>query len=477
MYLKKNNTETKTKSLFLITKGLNISKNPFVVMKDSLNTLLFYKKYSIDNVRKTVVVFMFASASFAQNGVADLVVNDGIFTISSKAIMSTTYGFSNEENGVVRNEGQAYYYNNFKNNNLYYYEDSSNNPTTFFVGEEGIQKISGDKMTEFYNVVFEHPTIRVSGELAAPFELQNEVLVKGKADFKEGVVKIDSLSGMLSFAKGASVSNVSDKSYAEGTVEKIGNDEFVFPSGDKGLYRAAHISAPEKEKEAYTSKYTLDDKEFFKKNNVKSGVLNTLNDREYWKLEKVSKNNQGSVLLTLSWDERTTPEDLLLSPEKDLHIVRWDSNLKLWVDEGGVVDLQNKTVTTSATVKGYGIFTLATVKTDWILEDDVVIYNLVTPDGDGKNDYFLVDNINRYPNNKVEIYNRWGVKVYDTRNYDSNGDGSINVFKGVSEGHVTVNSNSKLPTGTYYYIVTYDYKGSQGSRTIKKSGYLHLENH
>lgn len=477
MYLKKNNIEVKTRFLVLITLALDFSERFLAVAKDSLCTLLFYKKNYIYKVSKIFVVFMIGSTSFAQINAEEVIVNKGVISIEPNAVMSTTYGFLNEVSGVVKNDGQAYYYNDFNNDNLYYYGDSSSNPTSFFIGEQGSQRISGDKMTEFYNVVFEHPTSGVLGELAAPFEVQNEVLVKGTAEFRDGVVRIDSLSGMLSFGKGANVSNVSDKSYAEGTVEKVGDDDFIFPIGNKGMYRSARISAPEKEKEAYESKYTLDDKEFFKKNNVKSGVLNTLNDREYWKLEKVDGSNYGSVLLTLSWDDRTTPEELLLSPEKDLHIVRWDSNLKLWVDEGGVVDLQNKTVTTSATVKGYGIFTLATVKTDWILQDDVVIYNLVTPDGDGKNDYFLVDNINRYPNNKVEIYNRWGVKVYDTKNYDSTGDGSMNVFTGYSEGHVTVNDKEKLPTGTYFYIVTYDYTGSQGSRTIKKSGYLHLENH
>ncbi|WP_205627563.1 T9SS type B sorting domain-containing protein, partial [Myroides marinus] len=73
--------------------------------------------------------------------------------------------------------------------------------------------------------------------------------------------------------------------------------------------------------------------------------------------------------------------------------------------------------------------------------------------------------------NTVEIYNRWGVKVYDTKNYDSAG----NVFRGYSDGRVTINRGDKLPTGTYFYIVNYEYKDKSGSRMIKKSGYLHLD--
>ncbi|WP_205627548.1 T9SS type B sorting domain-containing protein, partial [Myroides marinus] len=73
--------------------------------------------------------------------------------------------------------------------------------------------------------------------------------------------------------------------------------------------------------------------------------------------------------------------------------------------------------------------------------------------------------------NTVEIYNRWGLKVYDTKSYDSAG----NVFRGYSDGRVTIDKGEKLPTGTYFYIVNYEYKDKSGSRMIKKSGYLHLE--
>ncbi|SHM74898.1 gliding motility-associated C-terminal domain-containing protein, partial [Myroides odoratimimus] len=195
-----------------------------------------------------------------------------------------------------------------------------------------------------------------------------------------------------------------------------------------------------------------------------------LNTKEYWEIKR-SDSSSGNVLLTLSWDERTTPAELLTNPEKDLHIVRWDPKQQLWIDQGGVVDLSNKEITTASGLSGYGYFTLARVKTDLLLEGDVVIYNLVSPDGDGKNDYFIIDNINRYPNNTVEIYNRWGTKVFTTDNYDSAG----NVFNGYSDGRITVNKGEKLPSGTYFYIVTYEYKDHSGSRMIKKSGYLQLE--
>ena len=44
------------------------------------------------------------------------------------------------------------------------------------------------------------------------------------------------------------------------------------------------------------------------------------------------------------------------------------------------------------------------------VEDDfkLRIYNVVTPDGNGKNDFWEIDNIDYYPEATVQIFNRWG---------------------------------------------------------------------
>ncbi|TDS63617.1 gliding motility-associated C-terminal domain-containing protein [Myroides indicus] len=403
-------------------------------------------------------------------------VNQGILKVSSNTVTSFLFPFSNQENGRVTNDGLTYFYSDFNNDGIYSIGKNIKTGKAVFTrleSQNGTQTLSGNAFTEFYNIDFNNP------EPFMAFDLKSNIDVYGTVDFQNGIIKVDSTlnektglsRGILSFHRGAKSINASHNSHVEGEVEKIGNDAFTFPIGDQGLYRPARITAPKTTKDAFVSKYILDDKTFFKTNKDKSGVINLLNDREYWIVEK-GGNVSGDIMLTLSWDERTTPNSLLGNPEEELHIVRWDKEQQLWVDEGGVADTSVKEITTPATVKGYGVFTLGTVKKDWILEGDVVIYNLVTPDNDGKNDYFIIENINRFPNNKVEIYNRWGGRVYETTNYNSRD----NVFRGYSDGRVTVNKGSKLPTGTYFYIVTYEYKNENGSRMIKKSGYLHLEN-
>ena len=71
----------------------------------------------------------------------------------------------------------------------------------------------------------------------------------------------------------------------------------------------------------------------------------------------------------------------------------------------------------------------ATVTIDVVSK--IVPYNGMSVNDDGKNDYFHIGGIERYPNNVVRIYNRWGVKVWEIERYDN----VRNVFKGISDGN------------------------------------------
>ncbi|TGE21057.1 T9SS type B sorting domain-containing protein [Hymenobacter metallicola] len=56
----------------------------------------------------------------------------------------------------------------------------------------------------------------------------------------------------------------------------------------------------------------------------------------------------------------------------------------------------------------------------------LAFYNVITPNGDGQNDVFQIDNLARHPNTKLTIFNRWGRRVYQTEDYQNaySGDGS-----------------------------------------------------
>lgn len=422
------------------------------------------------NIKHIIYSCLWTHVVLAQESMNDRFVNEGEFIILDEEVISSYLPFENSPTGNFENRGKIYYYSDFKNDNLFYSSDLARNATVFFSSKDAQKniQISGQKPIEFQNVEFEH----INSDLG--FMLSNEISVKGNSNFISGIIEVIEKKGMFTFLNNSNALNASDLSHVRGAVEKQGSQNFVFPIGEGGFFRPAIISAPKDIQDLVVAKYQLEDTPFFENHKSTAGAIKKLNNKEYWKLEAKLKSKE-TVILSLTWDDRTTPGDLLKDPESELHIVRWDDKQQLWVDEGGVVDMSTKTVTTPTIIKDFGFFTLAAVKRDWILDGDVVIYNLVTPDGDGKNDYFIIDNIQKYPNNRVEIYNRWGIKVFETTGYDPNGDGSSNVFTGYSEGKITVDKSKKLPSGTYYYVVTYEYKDDNGSRMIKKAANLHLE--
>jgi len=99
--------------------------------------------------------------------------------------------------------------------------------------------------------------------------------------------------------------------------------------------------------------------------------------------------------------------------------------------------------------------------------DDIEIFNVLTPNGDGIHDVLKINGLDPYPNNTIRIYNRWGVLVYVTKSYNTVG----NVFDGTSEGRVTVDQENKLPVGTYFYVLEFE---DNTGKMNTLSGYIYI---
>ncbi|HOV54942.1 MAG TPA: gliding motility-associated C-terminal domain-containing protein [Bacteroidales bacterium] len=73
---------------------------------------------------------------------------------------------------------------------------------------------------------------------------------------------------------------------------------------------------------------------------------------------------------------------------------------------------------------------------DVILLDDILnIPNVITPNGDGINDVFYIENIDKYPNSVLTILNRWGNTVFEANGYSNTWDAK------------------DQPGGTYYFVL------------------------
>lgn len=77
----------------------------------------------------------------------------------------------------------------------------------------------------------------------------------------------------------------------------------------------------------------------------------------------------------------------------------------------------------------------------------LVVPNIITPNGDGFNDTWKIQNVLTYPQNQVAVFNRWGNEVFNAKNYNNDWNGA------------------DLPDGTYYYVIRFEqsdkvYKGA-----------------
>ncbi len=68
------------------------------------------------------------------------------------------------------------------------------------------------------------------------------------------------------------------------------------------------------------------------------------------------------------------------------------------------------------------------------------IPNIITPNGDQDNQYFVIKNLEYFPNSMLIIYDRWGKEMFQSGNYQNNWDGHNE-------------SGAEVPDGVYYYIL------------------------
>ena len=101
---------------------------------------------------------------------------------------------------------------------------------------------------------------------------------------------------------------------------------------------------------------------------------------------------------------------------------------------------------------------------------EVKVNNLLTLDGNNLNDNLNIINIESFPANEIEIYNRYGQVVWRIENYNN----TTNTFKGRANVGGVYQINDNLPTGTYYYVLKY-YNPHRNKYEVTKS-YLYISN-
>ena len=133
-----------------------------------------------------------------------------------------------------------------------------------------------------------------------------------------------------------------------------------------------------------------------------------------------------------------------------------------WFDASGTSVASGDTVilVTNALIDGVYDYSVSAenfcgIATDnlQIVAESCEIPNVISPNGDGVNDFFYTQFANNYNDVNLKVFNRWGRVVYKTEAYTNNWNG--------------LNMNDKpLADGTYFYVLTYNSGTKEATGTI-----------
>lgn len=278
--------------------------------------------------------------------------------------------------------------------------------------------------------------------------LQSPLNVSNVLIMTNGVIT-SSASNKLSIGTGVtSVTSVSDLSYVDGPVEKIGNTAFTFPTGKGGLYRPIGMTAPVSATDRFTADYfTANPNASFPIAN-KEASLHAVSRCEYWSF--VRNAGTANVRMVLSWRD---PVSCGITNINDLRVARWDTTAAEWKDLGNGSVTGNAsagTITANLGSAPYFVFTLGSSSAANSLPVDLVSFSAVK-DGNAvllkwitasekNNDYFTieksqnandfveVERVNGYGNSTISRVYQFvddnpfsGISYYRLRQTDFNG--------------------------------------------------------
>lgn len=276
-----------------------------------------------------------------------------------------------------------------------------------------------------------------------------DITIEDQLDLADGTL-VSENNARIIFSPGALVTGASDQSHIQGPVYHQGTGDKLFPLGNGTTYLPVELlniqgSAPEVGIRAYEAGDIA----------LQAGPsLNAVSVNRYWQIDVVTGSLDNALAVLPVRDETIVgnADEVVVAQAADPaqgfeSLGRSDF---LGVSSDGWV--------TSEKFVTQPYLAVGTVSPDGAL----VVYNAVSANNDGQNDFLVIGNIEYYPENKFSLFNRWGDKLFEIENYDN----KERVFR----GKTNIGGEKDLVNGTYFYVIETKRDG------LKVSGFLALKN-
>ncbi|RUA13507.1 MAG: gliding motility-associated C-terminal domain-containing protein [Flavobacteriia bacterium] len=302
--------------------------------------------------------------------------------------------------------------------------------------------------------------------------LQNTLHVKNNVNFVDGnfLSPKDNQAVFLNFMDQGFFTGENDQSKVTGFAAINNRSFFSFPVGDNALLRPLTFESEGATPLAICA--------YFDENPATPSFLpqsldtdrkvrdiGTISEREFWVFQ-----SDVPAKVTISWNVGSGLALIPNATAESVIVVGWRKSSKQWVVLGNTAfsgDINQGFVTSDTFLPSdYAAITFGTIPlpTDTFAVNNPTLGNyFLSPNGDGVNDFLMIDNMDESPNNSLRIFNRFGQKVFEKINY-------TNEFRGDSNtGSLVMSQDIGLPEGVYYYLVTLD------DLNLQYTGYLFLD--
>lgn len=309
-----------------------------------------------------------------------------------------------------------------------------------FFGENGFLTVSGAFRPIFYDM-----EVMVADDLMLEVGVgvtNNLNLILGDINTPKSFLDIN-----LDFIDQAFYTGQSDTTKIDGYAALTDKTEFTFPVGYGDelkplqlLSEAVNVSAkcayfqedpnyPTRISSSFSTQRRLND-------------LTAISSYEFWHLEAMIPSQ-----VRLFWNQNSRLENFV-EQVQNLRVVGWHNEKDAWVDLGITMvsgDLQSGTITSDRfNPQEYGAITFGNLG-NWAVAD--LGNYLLTPNGDGANDFLVLDAVSLSPGtNSLKIYNRLGQLVFEAEDYQNN-------FEGIANVDLVISRNKGLPEGVYFYLL------------------------
>lgn len=402
----------------------------------------------------TFILLGFSLWNYAQG----LYLSEGAITIQEQSSITIQGDLVADNNGAMENSGEVNVREDIVNNSGGVLFVLNDNGDVNLYGDN--QNILGLDSTMFYNLYFQGiegsvKDFSIPAVILNELDLNNQVL--SSSDTRTYLLNTD--PNALFFNSGYITAENLGSYFVRATNQQA---EYVFPVGNDGLvpnWRPVTITPNDSETNLFEVRLSPVGADVDASGTTASGavgpfdltqkeaVLGALNTNYYHNIHRLAGNSPADLLI--EWSDGDG-EFKSVAQLKGSTFRKLDEEYFTAADFG----LDKSILLTNQEDFDFDVFVLAD------LEIEIAVPNGVSANGDGLNDALIIDNLHYFPENNLQIFNRWGDLVFQAQPYENNWDGKSNV---------SALGGDNLVGGTYFFVLQLD----ENSDPLK--GYIELK--